>query len=113
MIEAEFTLAQGEFRLSASFHDGGIISLSGENGAGKSTFLNALAGFAPLQYAGVEPRRLNVRSDLRQAFQAALDQTNSDETLYVLPTYTAMLALRQVIHQHFRPDGEMRDLVWK
>ena len=49
MIEAEFTLAQGEFKLSASFHDGGIISLSGENGAGKSTFLNALSGFVPLQ----------------------------------------------------------------
>ena len=66
-----------------------------------------------LKYAGVESQRLNVRRGLRQAFQAALDQTNSDETLYVLPTYTAMLALRQVIHQHFRPEGEMGDLVWK
>ncbi|MHB1412800.1 MAG: MurT ligase domain-containing protein [Thermoleophilia bacterium] len=66
-----------------------------------------------LKYAGVESQRLNVKRGLRQAFQAALDQTNSDETLYVLPTYTAMLALRQVIHQHFRPEGEMGDLVWK
>ncbi len=49
MIEAEFKLLQGEFQLSASFHDGGITLLTGENGAGKSTFLNALAGFIPLQ----------------------------------------------------------------
>ena len=66
-----------------------------------------------LKYAGVESAKLNVRHDLRQAFQAALEQTGAKETLYVLPTYTAMLALRQVIHQHFRPDGEMGDLVWK
>ena len=49
MIEAEFKLLQGEFQLSASFHDEGITLLTGENGAGKSTFLNALAGFIPLQ----------------------------------------------------------------
>ncbi len=49
MIEAEFKLLQGEFQLSARFHDEGITLLSGENGAGKSTFLNALAGFIPLQ----------------------------------------------------------------
>lgn len=66
-----------------------------------------------LKYAGIEPERLKVRRELRQAFQAALAQTSAGETLYVLPTYTAMLALRRAIHQHFKPDSEMGDLVWK
>lgn len=48
MIEARFALSLGTFSLSASFNDGGIILLSGENGSGKSTFLNALAGFIPI-----------------------------------------------------------------
>ncbi len=48
LIEAEFKLKRGEFGLNASFHDGGITILTGENGTGKSTFLNALAGFVPV-----------------------------------------------------------------
>lgn len=49
MIDAQFTLMQGNFRLRASFKDEGIVLLSGENGSGKSTFLNALAGFIPVE----------------------------------------------------------------
>jgi UDP-N-acetylmuramyl tripeptide synthase len=53
-----------------------------------------------LKYAGVEPARIRVIDDLAQALaQAAADhaQTNTGAPLYVLPTYTAMLALRKLL----------------
>ncbi len=63
MIEADFTVLRDSFRLNSSFHDSGITLLSGENGSGKSTFLNALAGFIPVQSGKI---RLNGR-DVTQA----------------------------------------------
>lgn len=66
-----------------------------------------------LKYAGLDEETLTVQPGLRRALEAALARTGADETLYVFPTYTAMLALRQLIHQHFKPDREMGDLVWK
>jgi lipid II isoglutaminyl synthase (glutamine-hydrolysing) len=48
-----------------------------------------------LKYAELPVR--NVRPDRRAALLNALDATPPDETLYVLPTYTAMLELRQVL----------------
>jgi UDP-N-acetylmuramyl tripeptide synthase len=52
-----------------------------------------------LKYAGVEPRRLRVENDPRRALELALEQTDPGETIYVLPTYTAMLHLRDVLHR--------------
>jgi UDP-N-acetylmuramyl tripeptide synthase len=46
--------------------------------------------YAELPVASVIP-------DRKEALQAALDATPSGETLYVLPTYTAMLELRQTL----------------
>ncbi|MHB0915979.1 MAG: MurT ligase domain-containing protein [Thermoleophilia bacterium] len=65
-----------------------------------------------LKYAGVETARLTVREDLREALRSALGRLGDGETLYVLPTYTAMLALRQAISQDFAVAEEMGDLVW-
>jgi lipid II isoglutaminyl synthase (glutamine-hydrolysing) len=48
-----------------------------------------------LKYAELPVR--NVRPDRRAALLNALDATPPGETLYVLPTYTAMLELRQVL----------------
>jgi len=45
------------------------------------------------KYAGVEPERLQVIPDLPAALDSALAQ--ADGRLFALPTYTAMLALRQ------------------
>jgi hypothetical protein len=53
-----------------------------------------------LKYAGIDPRRIRVIDDLAQALTtAAADRPgNGDgEPLYVLPTYTAMLALRKLL----------------
>jgi UDP-N-acetylmuramyl tripeptide synthase len=53
-----------------------------------------------LKYAGVDPPRIRVIDDLEQALKAAAaDRPSPDggETLYALPTYTAMLALRELL----------------
>jgi lipid II isoglutaminyl synthase (glutamine-hydrolysing) len=46
------------------------------------------------KYAGLEVARLHVFSDLGEALDAALGATESDR-LYALPTYTALLELRE------------------
>jgi lipid II isoglutaminyl synthase (glutamine-hydrolysing) len=52
-----------------------------------------------LKYAGVEPERIRVERDLRRAIELALAAAEPAETIYVLPTYTAMLALRDVLRR--------------
>jgi UDP-N-acetylmuramyl tripeptide synthase len=47
-----------------------------------------------LKYAGVEPGRMVLEPDLSQAVDRALEALPSGATLFVLPTYTAMLHLR-------------------
>jgi UDP-N-acetylmuramyl tripeptide synthase len=53
-----------------------------------------------LKYAGVDPSRITVIDDLGQALKAAAADrpgTDGGEPLYALPTYTAMLALRELL----------------
>jgi UDP-N-acetylmuramyl tripeptide synthase len=53
-----------------------------------------------LKYAGVEPDRIRVIDDLAQALTAAAADrpgAGGAEPLYALPTYTAMLALRELL----------------
>ncbi len=50
-----------------------------------------------LKYAGVDPATVSVEKDLGRAFDDALRGADGGP-LYVLPTYTAMLQLRTVLH---------------
>jgi len=51
-----------------------------------------------LKYAGVEPARIEVREDLASALrEAAGTAADGREPLYALPTYTAMLSLRELL----------------
>jgi UDP-N-acetylmuramyl tripeptide synthase len=52
-----------------------------------------------LKYAGVEPERIKVESDPRRSIELALAASEPNETVYVLPTYTAMLAMRDILRQ--------------
>ncbi len=52
-----------------------------------------------LKYALVDPERIAVQPDPRRALERALAAVAPGETVYVLPTYTAMLELRSVLHQ--------------
>lgn len=48
-----------------------------------------------LKYAGVPTERVHIEPDVITALQTALNKTAPDETLYILPTYTALLSLSQ------------------
>jgi UDP-N-acetylmuramyl tripeptide synthase len=51
-----------------------------------------------LKYAGFDAERIHVQPDLAAALAAAArDRPDPDTTLYALPTYTAMLALREIL----------------
>jgi len=60
---------------------------------------------ARLKYAGVDPARIDVREDLADALRAAAadrpdrgdEPGAADAPLFALPTYTAMLALRELL----------------
>ena len=52
---------------------------------------------ARLKYAGVEPERIRLQPDLAGALAQALEQGDASRPLYALPTYTAMLALRELL----------------
>jgi lipid II isoglutaminyl synthase (glutamine-hydrolysing) len=51
-----------------------------------------------LKYAGLDAERICVQPDLSKALHAAAaDRPEQDAPLYVLPTYTAMLSLRELL----------------
>jgi UDP-N-acetylmuramyl tripeptide synthase len=51
-----------------------------------------------IKYAGIEPRRIRVQPQLARALEeAAADRPDRQAPLYALPTYTAMLALRDLL----------------
>jgi len=51
-----------------------------------------------LKYAGIDPQRILVQSDLELALrEAADDRVGTNSPLYALPTYTAMLSLRELL----------------
>jgi UDP-N-acetylmuramyl tripeptide synthase len=50
-----------------------------------------------LKYAGVDPERIHVQPDLELALREAAARPDGEQPLYALPTYTAMLALRELL----------------
>jgi hypothetical protein len=48
-----------------------------------------------MKYAGVEPERLQVVESIERGLDAAL--ADGDGPLYALPTYTALLELRELL----------------
>jgi UDP-N-acetylmuramyl tripeptide synthase len=52
-----------------------------------------------LKYAGMNPAKLIVEKDLAKALDQGLSFIQPGEILYILPTYTAMLQMREVIQK--------------
>jgi UDP-N-acetylmuramyl tripeptide synthase len=52
-----------------------------------------------LKYADVTSQIIKTEKDLKSALNVAVSETNAGETLYILPTYTAMLDLRNDLVQ--------------
>jgi hypothetical protein len=49
------------------------------------------------RYGGVDEARMTVHEELTAAFDAAVAATPPEGTLYVLPTYTAMLEIQRLL----------------
>jgi UDP-N-acetylmuramyl tripeptide synthase len=52
-----------------------------------------------LKYAGIEPEMVSVDESQGAALDEAVTALPPGQTLYVLPTYTAMLAFREMLHE--------------
>ncbi|HWI65790.1 MAG TPA: Mur ligase family protein [Symbiobacteriaceae bacterium] len=52
-----------------------------------------------LKYAGLETGKLRVEKDLASALAAGLEPVKPGEILYIMPTYTAMLQMREIIQK--------------
>jgi UDP-N-acetylmuramyl tripeptide synthase len=62
-----------------------------------------------LKYALVPEDRIVVEADARRALERVVAAAEPGETVYVLPTYTAMLEMRDVLRQDGRVDGFWQD----
>ena len=62
-----------------------------------------------LKYAGVGPERIRVENDLQRALELSLRSAEPNETIYVLPTYTAMLAMREILQRNGYVHGFWED----
>lgn len=62
-----------------------------------------------LKYAGVDPAIIMLDEGISEALDSALQSLGAGETLYVLPTYTAMLAFRKLLYAR----GWVLDRFWE
>ncbi|MBA2450239.1 MAG: Mur ligase family protein [Chloroflexi bacterium] len=62
-----------------------------------------------LKYAQVPVEQITVESDPARALELALDRARENETVYVLPTYTGMLEVRQVLARAGHVEGFWQD----
>jgi UDP-N-acetylmuramyl tripeptide synthase len=61
-----------------------------------------------LKYADLDTKKIETETDIISALNKALDRLKDKETLYILPTYTAMLELRK----HLTKEGAVEGF-WK
>lgn len=55
-----------------------------------------------LKYAGIFTDRITIENDNAAMLDAALNKLKPGETLFILPTYTAMLDIRKVLKKRFK-----------
>ncbi|HPD01441.1 MAG TPA: DUF1727 domain-containing protein, partial [Acetivibrio sp.] len=54
-----------------------------------------------LKYAGIYSDKISLIKDYEQLLNKALDDTQEGKTLYILPTYTAMLDIRKLLNKKY------------
>ena len=55
-----------------------------------------------LKYAGIEQELIKIEHDENRLIDQLLNDVTDNETVYILPTYTAMLEIRQVLKNRFK-----------
>lgn len=54
-----------------------------------------------LKYAGIYTNKINIIKDYSQLIETGLSRTAKDHSFYILPTYTAMLEVRNILKNRF------------
>ena len=62
-----------------------------------------------LKYAVVDPDMISAETDMAHALDAALEKVPPGQTLYVCPTYTAMLSFRKMLDER----GWVQNQFWE
>jgi UDP-N-acetylmuramyl tripeptide synthase len=86
--------------------------LSAQTGTVASVFTSGIrAGdmAVRLKYAGVDPSIIESQIDVPRALDAALKKLPPNDTLYICPTYTAMLSFRKLLHDR----GWVQNQFWE
>lgn len=74
-----------DFEVLSSYHQNIVVSGTRANDA-------ALR----LKYAGVDEKLITVEKDIKRAVDLAIENAQSDDTLLILPTYTALLKMQTI-----------------
>lgn len=54
-----------------------------------------------LKYAGIDEELIRIEHNENQLIDKILAEAGENETIYILPTYSAMLDIRQVLKNRF------------
>jgi UDP-N-acetylmuramyl tripeptide synthase len=54
-----------------------------------------------LKHAGIKAENIIIIEDISKALQKSLLNTKESEKLYILPTYTALLALQKILRSYY------------
>jgi hypothetical protein len=55
-----------------------------------------------LKYAGIFTDHVSIEKDAQNMLDFALDTLKPGETLFILPTYTALLDIRKILKKRFK-----------
>ncbi|MFA6308260.1 MAG: MurT ligase domain-containing protein [Clostridia bacterium] len=55
-----------------------------------------------LKYAGVSTEKIQIEEDYNNLIEIGLSNTKEGQTFYILPTYTAMLAIRKILKKKYK-----------
>ena len=74
---------------------------------GKNIIVSGLRAYdmaLRLQYAGIDTKNIKVQPKIKQALNMAFAGVKNDETLVILPTYTALLSMQRIFKE-FNQEG--------
>ena len=52
-----------------------------------------------LKYAGFDPQKIEIKQNLKEAVEYALNTTQQNEQLLIMPTYTALLDMQKIFRK--------------
>ena len=54
-----------------------------------------------LKYAGIPEKNITIEKNMQELINSMIEASKENDTLYLLPTYTAMLEIRKVLKERY------------